>query len=78
MSLDLLATVTDEEWRQPTPCPEWTVLGLCCHLVGDDFSLPSRHRDEDESMPSPSFIPTVYRTLRDDWRAGSCAPLNAG
>ena len=21
----------DGEWQHATPCPEWTVLGLCCH-----------------------------------------------
>lgn len=54
--LDLLATVTDDEWRQPTPCPEWTVLGLCCHLVGDDFSLVSWHRDRHRGTPAPEGL----------------------
>jgi hypothetical protein len=43
--LELLGTVADDEWAAPTPCPEWTVLGLCCHLVGDDFATLSWHRD---------------------------------
>jgi uncharacterized protein (TIGR03083 family) len=54
--LDLLASVADEEWRQPSPCPEWTVLGLCCHLVGDDFSLLSRHRDGYHGTPAPDGL----------------------
>lgn len=54
--VDLLTTVADEEWQQPTPCPEWTVLGLCCHLVGDDFSLLSRHRDGYHGTPAPEGL----------------------
>jgi uncharacterized protein (TIGR03083 family) len=54
--LELLATVTDEDWARPSPCPEWTVLGLCCHLVGDDFSLLSRHRDRHHGTPAPDGL----------------------
>jgi uncharacterized protein (TIGR03083 family) len=51
--LELLGTVADDEWDAPTPCPEWTVLGLCCHLVGDDFAALSWHRDRYLGTPAP-------------------------
>jgi uncharacterized protein (TIGR03083 family) len=51
--LELLGTVADDEWDAPTPCPEWTVLGLCCHLVGDDFATLSWHRDRYLGTPAP-------------------------
>lgn len=51
--LELLGTVADDEWHAPTPCPEWTVLGLCCHLVGDDFAALSWHRDRYRGTPAP-------------------------
>jgi uncharacterized protein (TIGR03083 family) len=54
--LELLAAVTDEEWRRPSPCPGWTVLGLGCHLVGDDFSLLSGHRDRHHGTPAPDGL----------------------
>jgi len=43
--LELLATVGTTDWHRPSPCPEWTVLGLCTHLLGGDFGLLARHRD---------------------------------
>jgi uncharacterized protein (TIGR03083 family) len=54
--VDLLATIGDEDWRLPSPCPEWTVLGLGCHLVGDDLSLLSRHRDGHHGTPAPDGL----------------------
>lgn len=30
----LVAGVTDDQWAQPTPCPDWTVRELVNHLVG--------------------------------------------
>jgi uncharacterized protein (TIGR03083 family) len=51
--LELLGTVADDDWGAPTPCPEWTVLGLCCHLVGDDFASLSWHRDRYRGTPAP-------------------------
>ena len=42
-----------DDWQRPTPCPGWTVLGLCCHLLGDDLGLLSRQRDGYHGTPSP-------------------------
>lgn len=70
--LGLLATVSDKEWQRPSPCPEWTVLGLCCHLVGDDFSLLARHRDgyhgtsAPEGVAEPEFIEWIDN-LQIEW-----------
>jgi uncharacterized protein (TIGR03083 family) len=50
--LDLLRTVHESEWMKPTPCPDWSVLGLCTHLVGGDFGILSRGRDSHHG-PSP-------------------------
>ncbi|HEY7429977.1 MAG TPA: maleylpyruvate isomerase N-terminal domain-containing protein [Streptosporangiaceae bacterium] len=41
----LLTTLDGTDWERPSPCPGWSVLGLCCHLVGDDLGLLARHRD---------------------------------
>jgi uncharacterized protein (TIGR03083 family) len=51
--LDLLRTVRESEWMMPTPCPEWSVLGLCAHLVGDDFGVLSRGRDGHHGTSAP-------------------------
>jgi uncharacterized protein (TIGR03083 family) len=42
---DLLAGLAPADWDRPSPCPGWTVLGLCSHLVGDDLGVLARHRD---------------------------------
>lgn len=54
--LELLTELDGADWHKPTPCPEWSVLGLCTHLVGDDFSLLSRHRDGFHGTPSPKQL----------------------
>ena len=30
----LVATLTDDEWRQPTRCPGWTVFDVVAHVTG--------------------------------------------
>jgi uncharacterized protein (TIGR03083 family) len=44
--LELLADLGADEWRAPTECPAWDVKGVALHVLGDDFSLLSRQRDE--------------------------------
>jgi uncharacterized protein (TIGR03083 family) len=51
--LDLLSSLTESEWYRPTACPEWTVLGLACHLLGGDFGLLARHRDRHYGTSPP-------------------------
>jgi uncharacterized protein (TIGR03083 family) len=43
--LELLAGLGPADWQRPSPCPGWTVLGLCAHLAGDDLGFLARHRD---------------------------------
>jgi uncharacterized protein (TIGR03083 family) len=50
---ELLATLGRADWDRPSPCPGWSVLGLCCHLVGDDLGFLSRHRDGHHGTPGP-------------------------
>jgi len=52
--LDLLSDLSPADWGRPTPCPGWTVLDLCRHLVGDDFSALSWHRDEHRGTNPPA------------------------
>lgn len=44
--LDVLGSLTPEEWGAPTECPAWTVKGVALHVLGDDLSLLARQRDE--------------------------------
>lgn len=51
--LELLADLGPDDWDRPTACPAWSVLGLCCHLVGDDLGVLARGRDRHFGTPPP-------------------------
>jgi uncharacterized protein (TIGR03083 family) len=70
--LDLLGSVHADDWSRPTPCPGWSVLGLASHLVGDDLSLLSRHRDDHFGTAPPDGVgPDGFiawlDALQDQW-----------
>ena len=50
---ELLAGLDPADWQRPSPCPGWTVLGLCAHLAGDDLGFLARHRDGYHGTPGP-------------------------
>jgi uncharacterized protein (TIGR03083 family) len=41
----LLESLSPEEWDKPTICAPWTVKDLAAHLLGDEFTILSRARD---------------------------------
>lgn len=43
--LELLRSLSPDDWDRPTECPAWTVKGVALHVLGDDLSLLSRQRD---------------------------------
>ena len=43
--VDLLASLTDDDWKRPTVCGAWDVRDVVMHLVGVDTAYVSRHRD---------------------------------
>lgn len=53
--LDLLSTLTPEEWDLPTVCEGWTVKDVALHILGGDLGNISRRRD-DFSAPSSTSI----------------------
>lgn len=69
---ELLASLGPADWDLPSPCPGWTVLGLCSHLAGDDLGFLARHRDGHYGTPGPAnaseseFIAWLDG-LQDDW-----------
>ncbi len=69
---ELLAGLGPEDWQRPSPCPGWTVLGLCCHLAGDDLGFLARHRDGYYGTPPPEnagegeFVAWLD-DLQDEW-----------
>ena len=43
--LDLLSSLSDEQWRAPTVCAGWSVKDVALHLLGGDVANLSRRRD---------------------------------
>jgi uncharacterized protein (TIGR03083 family) len=43
--LDLLASLSAEEWDRQTVCPGWSVKDVATHLLGGDIGILSRRRD---------------------------------
>lgn len=67
---ELLAGLSAEDWQRPSPCPGWSVLGLCCHLLGDDFGLLARHRDRHHgTVPPDGATEGEFITWLDDVQA---------
>ena len=70
--LDLLGTLSADDWSRPTPCPGWSVLGLCHHLIGGDLGLLARRRDRHfgtvppDGVDEAGFIGWLDR-LQDEW-----------
>lgn len=54
--LDLLKGLHEDDWQRLSPCPGWTVLGLASHLLGDDFGILSRRRDNYMGTVSPGDL----------------------
>jgi uncharacterized protein (TIGR03083 family) len=72
--LDTLSALSASEWAAPTECPAWDVKGVALHILGDDFSLLSRQRDEAvnslvllaEELPGVDFS-TLLNTFNERW-----------
>ena len=67
--LELLSSLTDEEWGSPTVCPGWSAKDIALHLLGDDIGRLSRGRD--------AFAPAAFTSLdRDTFEAELLAFIN--
>lgn len=61
--LELLDSLTQGDWDRPTPCPGWSVLGLCGHLLGDDLGWLARQRDRHYGTVPPPGVDQVDNGL---------------
>jgi uncharacterized protein (TIGR03083 family) len=43
--INVLDSLTPEEWELPTPCPGWSVHDLVAHILGDEVGQLSMGRD---------------------------------
>lgn len=71
--LDLLDSLTPDQWGLATECPGWTVQGIATHVLGDDLSLLARQRDA--QLPGvlllvPEHPGADFRQLLDTFNEG--------
>ena len=67
--LELLSSLTEEQWGRPTACPGWSAKDIALHLLGDDIGRLSRGRD--------AFAPAAFApTGRGDFEAELLAFIN--
>jgi uncharacterized protein (TIGR03083 family) len=79
--VELLASLSPDDWTQPTECPAYSVKGIATHVLGDDLSLLSRQRDGAvqglvymaEELPGADFR-TLLDAFNDQWV--TCGPLH--
>lgn len=72
--VELLASLSPDDWAQPTECPAYSVKGVATHVLGDDLSLLSRQRDgalqglvyTAEELPGADFR-TLLDAFNDQW-----------
>lgn len=43
--LELLSSLSDEDWDRPTAAPQWTVKDIATHLLAGEVGILSRKRD---------------------------------
>lgn len=72
--VELLASLSPDDWTQPTECPAYSVKGIATHVLGDDLSLLSRQRDGAvqglvymaEALPGADFR-MLLDAFNDQW-----------
>jgi uncharacterized protein (TIGR03083 family) len=69
--LELLSSLSEEDWAKPTVCKGWTVKDIAAHLLGGDVSILSRKRDHYLFSGSPikdwQDLVTLINNLNAAW-----------
>lgn len=65
--LDVLRSMSLDDWDKPSPCPGWSVHDLVMHLVGADVGVIARNRDNHyrTSGPDPTSEIAFEHFLND-------------
>ncbi len=77
--IEVLESLTPEQWQLPTVCPGWTVHDVALHLLWVDISNLSRLWDEyfsrsQDSSGNLDDLPTLIafaNNLNDNWIRGA-------
>ncbi len=65
--LELLETLSESEWAQPTVCEGWSVKDVALHILGDDIGVLSRKRDGHSSATSELASWKELVAFLNDW-----------
>ncbi|MFZ4517671.1 MAG: maleylpyruvate isomerase family mycothiol-dependent enzyme [Microthrixaceae bacterium] len=63
---DLLASLDDEDWQAPSPCPGWTVQDVVAHVVGTEWMLEGRAAPAVEVPDAPHLRNDIGR-MNEAW-----------
>jgi uncharacterized protein (TIGR03086 family) len=61
----LIAAVRDEQWEQPTPCPEWNVRDLVGHMVTGNNGFTAALGGQPAAAPDDAEPASAYRASAD-------------
>jgi uncharacterized protein (TIGR03083 family) len=67
--LELLTSLSAEDWDTPTPCEGWSVKDVADHILGGDLANLSRRRDEyARDAPAPDQDLVIFlNDSNDTW-----------
>jgi len=69
--LELLSSLSTEDWERPTACEGWSVKDVALHLLGDDIGNLSRKRDAYSPAGEPiegwDELVSLVNRLNDLW-----------
>lgn len=69
--LELLSSLSADDWNKPTACPRWSVKDIASHLLGGEVGILSRKRDGYAYSGSDSIswedLVTLINRLNDTW-----------
>ena len=69
--LELLASLSAEDWQQPTVCPGWSVKDVALHLLGGELGNLSRRRDGYSlALGTPTSTWEELVIAINDWNQG--------
>lgn len=69
--LELLSSLSADDWNKPTACPGWSVKDIASHLLGGEVGILSRKRDGyaysgNDSIRWEDLVVLINR-LNDTW-----------
>ena len=69
--LELLSSLSAEDWQQPTVCPGWSVKDVALHLLGGELGNLSRRRDGYSlALGTPTSTWEELVIAINDWNQG--------